>query len=193
MIDLEEIYFDWLMANLDEEGVPEGVAYVSRLLHTCPFLRRVGHDLNRAADGAALRKEFLEQFDDVRFAPDDIEDLLNRDCSWLEMMVALAKDLDYLYDGGVLGRFMEMISNLRLGPLATYRPRRSRVSIEYDRGFVELVTSNVDNNRFDAFGHGGLFPLKKNNHPDQRTVEIWDQCGAYFEEKLEGVLWTSTE
>lgn len=192
MIDLDTLYFEWLLTCLDPDGATEGVAYVGDLLHNCEFKRRVGNDVNRAEDGANLRKEFMTQFEDADFDPHVTNDLMMKECSWFEMLIALARALDYLYEGGVEGRFIELITNLTLDPMLEHSPRRSKRMREYDQRFVDIATNDVDQNLFKENGHGGLFPLSKKNHLDQRRVEIWDQHAAYFRERLEGVLWTST-
>lgn len=192
MVDLDELYYEWLLTCLDENGVREGVAHLALLLHNCDFLRRVGHDINRAVDGANLRLEFMSQFADADFDPHVTNDLMMQECTWLEMLVALARQLDYLYEGGVENRFLEMVENMQLGPVMEFNPVRSRITREFDQQLVDTVTSGIDNDQFDQDGHGGLFPLRKTGHPDQREVEIWDQAAAYFRERLEGVLWTST-
>lgn len=194
MVDLEDLYFEWLLTRIDPEGVREGVAYLCSLLHECPFRRRVGNDVNRAVNGANLRKEFLTQYEDAGFDPHVTNALLDEECSWLEMLIALSRDLDYLYDGGIEGRFLELITNMKLDALIRFVPNRSEMMEEYDEHLVHTVTNDININNIDRYGHGGLFPLKKRNHPDQREVEIWDQHAAYFSERLEeeGVLWTST-
>lgn len=192
MIDLDELYFEWLLTRLDPDGVSDEVAYVSNLLHNCPFGRRVGLDINRAKDGADLRKEFLHQMDEADFEPHVTNDLLMHECTWLEMLVALSRHLDYLYDGGVEGRYLELVSNLGLEDLLSFHPHRTEEEEERDQQEVCTITSAVDDNRIDQDGRGGIFPLQKTHHPDQREVEIWDQQAAYFSERLEGVLWTST-
>lgn len=190
MISLEELYFDWLLGRINRDGVEEGVAYVCDLLHDFTFQRRVGNDVNRAIDGQKLREEFLRDFEEVGFSAHVTNDFMMQDCSWLEMLVALSLHLDYLYDGGVEDQFIELITNMGFGRLTIFDP--DLVNDKRDRLFVEEVTSDIDNNRFDRDGHGGIFPLYKNDHPDQREVEIWDQHAAYFREKLEGVLWISS-
>jgi hypothetical protein len=192
VIDLEDLYFEWLLTCLDPDGVSEGVAYVGDLLHNCTFERRVGLDINRAKDGANLRKDFLDQFSDADFDAHVTNDLLMLECSWFEMLVALSQRIDYLYDGGVEGRFIELVTNLGLEDLLSFHPHRAEEMGEEDQHEVDIATANVDNNQFDRDGHGGIFPLNKATHPDQREVEIWDQQAAYFTERLEGVLWTST-
>jgi hypothetical protein len=193
VIDIDELYFDWLLRRIDPNGVAEGVAYLSGLLHNCPFERRVGKDINRAADGANLRKEFLMDFDELDIEPAVTNDFMMLECSWFEMLVALSRTLDHLYDGGVDGRYFELISNLQLGKYAIDDPNRSEGQLRREQRAVRNIVSDVDNNRFEASGHGGLFPLHHpEKQPDQRRVEIWDQHSAYFRERLEGVLWTST-
>lgn len=172
--------------------VPDGVAYTADLLHNCEFLRRVGRDLNRAEDGADLRKEFFREFADSELDPVLTEEILMRECTWLEMLIALCRHIDFVYEGGVEGRFIELTTNLGLQEQLQSRGRRSRTIREYDQRFVDAVTDDVNYSRFDRHGRGGIFPLRTPNHPDQRDVEIWDQLSAYFNERLEGVLWTST-
>lgn len=188
MVDLEELYFDWLLTCLDPDGVSEEVGYLCGLLHACDFLRRVGRDVNRAADGANLRKEFLSRYDEMDFEPHVTNEFMEWECTWLEMLIALARHLDFLYEGGVEGRFIELITNLELDSITNY----GHIRKPEDQRLVDDTTSDVDNNLFDSDGHGGLFPLSSEDHPDQREVEIWDQHAAYFRERLEGVLWTST-
>lgn len=187
MINLDELYFDWLLKRLDSDGVAEKVAYLCDLLHQFSFKRRVGNDLNRAADGVNLRKAFMDRYEDAGIDSYVINNFMMHDCSWLEMLVALSDRLDFLYDGGVEGRFTEIITNLGLKRLTLFGHEPSDEDLDY----VEAVVSNVDRNRFDRNGFGGMFPLVKDGHPDQRRVEIWDQQGAYFIERFEGVLWTS--
>lgn len=189
MIDIEELYFEWLLTRLEPDGVTEEVAYVCGLLHNCTFTRRVGRDINRAVDGANLRKSFVTQFEDADIDPRVTNSLMMMECTWLEMLVALSTRLDFLYEGGVEGRFTELITNLGLDSLIRYSHIHNLAENQH---LVDTVTSNVDNNHFDRDGRGGLFPLTKSGHPDQREVEIWDQHASYFREKLEGVLWTST-
>ena len=191
MIELDELYFEWLLTQIEPDGVKEGLAYLCGLLHGCEFHRRVGNDINRAIDGANLRKTFFEQFSQAEFDPIEVNALLERECTWLEMLIALATKLDFLYEGTVEGRFIELVTNMGLGHLAVYDPRRSRATYKYDQHVVEMTTTDIDHNRFDRNGHGGLFPLRKSGHPDQRGVEIWAQCAAYFNERLKGAMWTS--
>lgn len=162
----------------------EGAAYLCGLLHNCEFKRRVGNDINRAIDGTNLRKEFLTQFEDAEFDPRLTNELMAQECSWFEMLVALAKNLDYYYDGGVDGRFGELIENMELMDFTVDIVHRSRARIDHDQRAVEITTSAIDNNDFGLDGKGGIFPLRSPHHRDQRMVEIWSQAGIYFNERL---------
>lgn len=184
VIDLEDLYFEWLLGCLDPDGVTEGLAYLCGLLHNCEFHRRVGNDINRAIDGADLRKEFFMSFESSEFDPHITNDLALQECSWLEMLIALSRRLDFLYDGGVEGRFVELITNLRLDDLAYHDPHRTLAQMKRDQREVDIATADFDANRFLINGVGGLFPLRSREHQDQRKIEIWDQAGSYFNERL---------
>lgn len=185
---VDDLYFKWLMNQL--ERPTNSLARLCGMLHNNTFTRRVGNDVNRASEGERLRHRFTHDFADARIDPRTSNWLLlENECSWLEMLIALSESLDYLYEGGVQVRLLELIDNLGLSPVLS-SPKSDRYD-ELDQGFVDTVTTRVDNSLFDYDGHGGLFPLESDDHPDQREVEIWEQHAAYFREKLEGVVWTS--
>lgn len=186
MNDIDDLYFRWLMSRFNRPTV--GLNRLCRMLHENIFQRRVGNDENRAQDGIALRARFLDDYQDADIDPRIINEFTAGACSWLEMLLALAVALDYLYDGGVKERFIELTDNLGLVVV------RKMVDDRYDDIDQELVdasTNVVDFNLFDQNGQGGIFPLSKPDHPDQRRVELWDQHAAYFCERLEEVVWTS--
>lgn len=192
MRSLDDLYFGWLLDNINDSGVTEGVSHLAGLLHRCEFHRRVGNDVNRAIDGVNLRKEFLYDLENEGFvASNTSTGFLDRECSWLEMLIALAKHLDFIYDGGVEGRMVEMITNLKLDHIAASQSYRSTTTLEFDQEVVYGVVSAVNKNQITKNGYGGLFPLKKRSNQDQRLVEIWEQQAAYFRERLEGGMWTS--
>ena len=184
MIDIDRLYFGWLMSRL---GNPQaGYERACGMLHENVFQRRVGNDVNRSIEGEALRRIFLDDFHEADIEPSVTNNFLAGPCSWLEMLMALAESLDFLYDGGVFEHFVELIDNLGL------QPAYSRVAIRYDgidQDLVDAACNRVDFSLFDPDGRGGLFPLTKHDHPNQREVEIWDQHAAYFRERLEGILW----
>lgn len=187
MINIDVLYFKWLMSRFESTSV--GLERVCRMLHENVFQRRVGNDVNRAIDGAALRRIFLDDYLEADIDPRITNEFLDQDCTWFEMLLALSESLDYLYETGVREQFIELIGNLGLIKLMF---KTAHIYDEIDQDQVDSATNRVDYNLFNRDGHGGLFPLTKNDHPDQREVELWDQHAAYFRERLEGVLWTST-
>lgn len=190
MIDVDALYFKWLLKHIDDSIIFERFCW---MLHRNVFTRRVGNDVNRAVDGINLRVRFLDDLSEANIDPRLSNELMSQECSWFEMLVALANALDYLYEGGTRDWFVELINNMGLIQ-ALNTPDISLVNDynEVDQRAVDNATVTVDKSLFTAHGRGGLFPLQTNNHPDQREVEIWEQHAAYVSERLEGVMWTST-
>lgn len=184
----DDLYFKWLVDQLESPTI--SIARLCSMLHNNTFTRSVGNDSNRAAEGIRLRYRFVDEFSDANIDPRTTNTLLlENECSWFEMLLALSESLDYLYEGGVQETLLELIDNLGLSQVL-----KSSTDGRYDdidQDLVDLATTRVDHNKFDSDGYGGLFPLKFDDHPDQREVEIWEQHAAYFREKLEGVVWTS--
>ena len=184
MIELDELYFKWLMEQLDDPR--PSIVRVCAMLWENVFQRRVGNDVNRAIVGVGLRSRFLDAYDQLEIDPAVTNDFLSQECTWLEMLIALAEHLDYLYDGGIQDRFLELLTNMGLDKViySPRDPRKIELYDELDQETVDIATTRVDCNAFTRRGVGGLFPLESDDHPDQREVEIWDQHAAYFLEKL---------
>lgn len=193
MIDIDRLYFEWLLKHLDteEEDSAIGLPKLCWVLFHLVFTRRVGLDENRAEGGLALRRRFLEDYGELHIPPRLTNPFLTEEqCSWLEMLVRLCEDLDFMYDGGVRGWFIELVTNAHLE--AILWSSDEDIS-DQEADYVESVMNDINESRFDPNGVGGLFPLSKSGHPDQRRAEIWAQSSAYLGERLEGVLWTSTD
>jgi hypothetical protein len=176
--DLEDEYFEYLLKEINPEGLREEQVYVCSLLHNCIFQRRVGLDINRADDGRVRRNHFLYE-EKIDLSPEEQDEFFEYECTWLEMLVALSDRFSYSYGGSPYGRFLEVTSNMGLDPL--YQPvgYRSKRMEEFDQGLVRVATSRVDNNHFDRRGRGGLFPLS-HAYRDQREVELWLQMNDYI-------------
>lgn len=184
MLDIDRLYFEWLMAHFSAPD--DGLDRVCGMLHTNGFQRRVGNDVNRAVDGEAMRRGFLDDYHEADIDPRITNDFLAGPCSWFEMLLALAEGLDFIYDGGVQEHFTALIDNLGLSGVYS---RTAEKYDDIDQDLVDSACNRVDFNQFDPDGRGGLFPLIKHDHPNQRGVELWDQHAAYFRERLEGILW----
>lgn len=185
--DVDDLYFEWLMSFM--EAPTDSLAKLGWMLHRNTFTRSVGRDSNRAAEGIRLRHRFASDYNHVNIDPRKTNSLMDQECSWFEMLIALSEALDFLYEGGIQERFLELVDNLGLLKVLN-SPKDGRYD-ELDQELVDKATTRVDNNLFNSNGHGGLFPLETPNDVDQREVEIWEQHAAYFLEKLEGVEWTS--
>lgn len=186
--DVDDLYFKWLMGQLENPN--RKLARLCWMLHNNAFTRNVGNDSNRAAEGIRLRHRFASEVIDANIDPRKMNlMMLDEYCSWFEMLFALSETLDYLYEGGIQERLLELVDNMGLSVVLS-SPSDGRYD-EIDQDLVDAATTRVDNNLFEPNGYGGLFPLQSSNHPDQREVEIWMQHAAYFREKLEGVMWTS--
>jgi hypothetical protein len=192
VIDIEQLYFKWLTLRVGNVSAP--LERLCWMLHQNSFQRRVGNDVNRAVDGESLRQMFLGDYAEADIDPRLSNALMAEECSWFEMLVALSSTLDYYYDGGVKERLFELITNMGLRKILFSDIESDGTSRydEVDQDLVDIATRRIDENRIESNGYGGLFPLEKHDHPDQRGVEIWEQGGAYFRERLEGVMWTST-
>ena len=182
---IDVAYFGWMMDHFENPSV--GLERVCALLHNVEFERRVGRDENRAADGLSIREAYLDNHSGVD--PREIETFASRPCSWFEMLYALCDHANFIYETGLQPIFMELIDNLGLTGMLIDPDHRYD---EMDQDIVLLTVRRVDENLFEPDGSGGLFPLYKSGVSDQRGLELWDQMAAYFREKLEGVLWTST-
>ena len=188
IVDVDSLYFGWLMSRFEEPTA--GLERVCGMLHENVFQRRVGNDDNRAVDGETMRRQFLDDYHEADIDPRITNEFMAGACSWFEMLLALAIKFDFMYDGGIQNNFVDMMENLGL---VVVMNRLQHKYDDIDQDLVDASCNRVDFNLFDPDGRGGLFPLHKKDHPDQRGVEIWDQQAAYFRERLEGVMWTSTK
>jgi len=144
-----------------------------RQLYVKEFVWLIPNDDNRAEDGKALRYEFINEqgVDEVD------QEWLDLGCSFLEMLIALARRAAFESDDEVVEWFWRFIFNLGLN-----NHTDSAYTRETERE-VDNVLDTVIFRTYDADGLGGLFPL---THPrqDQRKVELWYQLAAYLTEGL---------
>lgn len=163
-----EEYERWLETIVASRSKHNGDGIPFFLFHN-EFTFRMSRDRNRAEDGVALRRKYLN-------APrnPELPGWQTEPCTVLEMLIALAIRVDNEYIGdpnrpnpGAF--FWEMVENLRLIPiLSAYGMRENRKKLRkwLDRGF-------------EYNGFGSIFPLHQPRN-DQREIEIWDQMNAYL-------------
>lgn len=140
-------------------------------LHNSPFEFFVDHDDNRAEDGISLRDEFGTKLGFRRIEFD-------RECSVLEMLVALAIRIENEYIGDPEDEhpeliFWEMVKNLGLDRCTDAR---------FNETYVFNVLKKWIQRDFHKNGHGSIFPLRRSSR-DQTKVEIWGQMNEYLSEK----------
>lgn len=168
---LDDIYLTWLYSQVGDVKVRnKSKTYwiLLRQMYAKPFVWLIPNDDNRVMDGLDLRYEWAGSLDSEIFV--DAEWLM-RDCSFLEMLVALSRRLAFEGEGHPPAWFWHLMDNLGLLN-CTDRPN-------YDQTEVDTKLDTVIWRLYDPNGRGGLFPLKYPEH-DQRDVEIWYQMNEYL-------------
>ncbi|WPJ30588.1 hypothetical protein [Streptomyces phage Psst1] len=171
---LDESYFQWLYRQVADPDIPDGpLTYwrVLKVLFQKEFVALVPYDENRLECGKALRIRFLE---DQGLPIDDDPNWIELGCSVLELMVCLAKDLEFEADGTTHYWFWVLMKNIGLDG---YHDRR-----RLPRAHINNVLEDVIYRHYKTNGEGGFFPLR-NPREDQREVELWAQLSAYVLER----------
>lgn len=169
-------YFEWLTDLVCGERYPDVIPYEKLLmhLHKTEFRWSMLMDENRAKDGISMRYRFAIWHDEPY---ERVEEVLNGECSVLEMMIALAiRCEENIMDDPTRGDrtsqwFWDMIVNLGLGSMTDNR---------YDPDLVTDILERFLDREYDPDGHGGLFRIRDPNF-DARDMEIWHQLCIYLE------------
>ena len=162
-------YFRWLVELVRDPNTSQMPYWMllSKLFGT-DYIYELEMDSNRAHDGLDLRLQFEEETGYSLY--------LNRPCTVLEMMVALAIrcETDIMYIPGKGDRthiwFWDMIESLGLIGMTDNH---------YDEVMVKAVMFNFLNRMYEPDGRGGLFYVP--GRTDMRDTEIWYQMNAYLE------------
>lgn len=173
---LVERYFDWLYGLVFQTNY----SYTELLskLNDIPFRYSIDMDGNREADGMNLRYRFgyetgCEDYIIASYLDD-------RQCSVLEMMVALAIRCEeqIMTDPEIGNRtsvwFRGMLDNLGLLDMTNDR---------FDSLRVDKAICRFLDREYRPNGQGGLFTVKDRNC-DMRSIEIWYQMCRYLDELL---------
>jgi hypothetical protein len=172
---LDELYLTWLYGQIGSVRLknPSKTYWsLARQLFTTEFFWIIPNDDNRLADGRDLRLEFIDESEIDVIDPD----WMSLGCSMLEMLIALSRRLNFQDDESPKEWFWKLIENLDLEQCTDARYNQQT----HDR--VDSVLDRIIWRKYDANGHGGLFPLEHARH-DQREVEIWYQLSAYLIEQ----------
>lgn len=168
---MNEPYFEWMYHLVCDGKKARGRSWRKLIgfLYETEFVYLLDMDANRAEDGIDLRYRFgYENGYNARMID---EQLNGRECSVLEMMLALSiRCEEHIMDDPAIGNrtehwFWEMIVSLGLSSLDDRR---------FNREFAESVMTRFLRREYDADGKGGLFTIER-CQKDLRTVDIWYQ------------------
>lgn len=173
-INVRSLYFRWLIGKLDKAMVRQYSSLLMDLFRS-EFIENsdVPMDVNRARDGVALRKKFISE--NEYFGDSELESIQYEDCSWLEMIIALAERIDdqMMFDMNLGNRtnkwFWLIIDQMDL-------KQYDEQNYIYDQ--IKGKLNKFIRREYENDGKNGIFKCKK----DVRKIEIWYQMMEYFNE-----------
>ena len=176
--NLNNEYFEWMYHLVCSDKRYNKLSYrkLLKYLNSVDFIPLMDMDDSRRIDGIDFRYEFGYK---NGYSNHLIHDLIdNRNCSVLEMMVALAFRVEeqimsnYLFGNRTGQWFWIMVVSLGLGQMDDKR---------FDQRYCDEVIDRFMRRNYSANGAGSLFTL---DHPraDMRDVDIWTQFMWYLSE-----------
>lgn len=176
---LDELYFQWLYEQVaDPEFKDRELTYwkLLKILFQKEFVWRIANDENRGHDGVALRVQFLRE---KEIDPDEVDPhWMDIGCSMLELMVGLARRLEFEVDKGKAHYWFWILMD-NIGLSGYNDGRRFTVRLQ-DR--IEDILNDVIYRNYEPSGLGGFFPLQSTRW-DQRKRELWYQMSEYILER----------
>lgn len=177
--EVNDAYFKWIFDLVCKDRFAPEISFRELLLHlhNTRFRYSILRDKNRAKDGEDLRYRFALTRAEYPDEIDKILDILNRPCSVLEMMVALAiRAEEAIMDDPNIGDrtsqwFWTMLSNLGLASMSDRY---------FDREYVINTVERFMDREYAPDGKGGLFRVRDCDR-DLRNVEIWYQLCWYLD------------
>lgn len=178
MSRVKDDYFDWLMDIAKPIQGERSWLILMKVLNSTEFEVLVPNDINRCIDGCGLREEFR-----LCSHYPDYNAIMEQPCSVLELLLSLARTMDFELSGAYAGAdrthfyFWELLENLGLDEYddLSYAERRGAGKD------VKQILRKFISRDYDEYGRGGVFPLRHPNR-DQRYVELWNQMGSYLQE-----------
>lgn len=168
-------YLRWLASQIrgEENKTYDGLF---EIMYEKEFVWLIPNDDNRKGDGLDLRVEFCYA-QNIRMGR--VGAFLDKDnpdppCSFLEVLVALSRRLEFAAGGSAPGWAWELITNLKLhrimDPIGRAKARKANDILE------KCIWRN-----YPSDGEGGFFPLSWPDE-DQTQIELWYQMAAYINE-----------
>ncbi len=176
-LELSRRYFDWMYHKVCA-GKRASYRKLLRHLDRLEFNYTLPLDANRAEDGVDLRYTFGEEKNLDMAAVAKLLDA--RECTVLEMMVALCLRCEYIMGDSDIGDrtsnwFWSMLRSLELERMTDER---------FDRHIVDAHIDRFLNKEYWADGHGGLFTVPGTR--DACHIDIWQQACRYINYVREG-------
>ena len=169
---MEDAYYSWLVGLIGDNYVSTNYQKLLWKLYVTDYIWELDFDRNRAADGLYLRHEFENKTSIKIFS------LLHKNCSILEMMVALARraEHDIMYDPDYGDRssvwFWTMLQNLGLDIYDDWH---------WFENEVDKILDVFLHRRYEKSGAGSAFPTRFCSQ-DLTKTDLWMQMNAYLEE-----------
>lgn len=172
---LDRVYLEWLYDQVGPGHPNPRVTHAQllRQLNSTEFTGWLPNDDNRAQDGLAIREEFVY---DTNSRP--VDEWVYLGCSFLEMLIGVARRLSFEAEGPPSEWFWHLIRNLGLTEYtdSNYNRRPLRCT-----NAVGEILEVVNWREYQPSGLGGLFPLK-NPRENQAEAEVWRQMCSYLSE-----------
>lgn len=169
-------YFSWLKQVVSYPTAEElGYELLLKQLYQTEFRYFVSMDSNQAAHGVGMRQYFMDYIQDCQLP----EEVMNRPCSVLEMMVALAKHCeDFAMHNTEYGDrthvwFWSMIANAGLDQYT---------DSSYDQYDVMEILDIFITRHYNKNGSGGNIFVVQSRRTDMRKLDLWSQMWRWIEE-----------
>lgn len=168
---LKEEYLRWLELQLrDERDGPDKTYWdLINVMFEKEFFWVVDMDENRAVDGLDLRVEFAREH---RMAPNTLRRL--GPCSFLEVLIALSRELAFIAGGSAPGWAWQLLGNLELQRMSD---PLSRPKYKKTQEIMDIAMRRT----YSPDGTGGFFPLAWPDE-DMTGIELWYQMNEYVGE-----------
>lgn len=162
-------YFEWLLGKIAVDPTKNEHIQGFKWLFATDFQWSHKLDANRAADGVDLRSTFAYEYG--YSYPEVREALLDKQCSWLEMMVGLAMRCeDSIMGNDEFGDRTPHWFNVMIDSLGLYLD-----CSEDDEAILKRCAAR----KYEQDGEGGLWWVK-GTKKNLRRMQIWDQMCEYL-------------